>query len=163
MSQSLKDLSFDELDRLISRLLRWWGMSVLQLSLGVVFFWFGILKLVDLSPASELVRNTVYWWDPDWFIPVLGVWEMIIGVCLVIRPLVRVAIPLLLIQMPGTMLPLVLLPEVCFTQFPFGLTLEGQYIVKNLVLVAAALVVGGSLRDRRFQNERFPGFRLEGR
>ena len=57
MSQSLKDLSFDELDRLISRLLRWWGMSVLQLSLGVVFFWFGILKLVDLSPASELVRS----------------------------------------------------------------------------------------------------------
>jgi uncharacterized membrane protein YkgB len=161
--QKLTGMSFDELDRLISRALRWWGMNVLQLSLGVVFFWFGALKLVDLSPAADLVRNTVYWWDPDWFLPVLGVWEMLIGLCLVVRPLVRVAIPLLLVQMPGTMLPLLLLPEVCFTRFPLGLTLEGQYIVKNLVLVAAALVVGGSIRDRRFQNERFPGFRPESR
>jgi uncharacterized membrane protein YkgB len=155
--------SFDELDRLISRTLRWWGMPALQLSLGVVFIWFGALKLVELSPAAELIRNTVYWWDPEVFLPILGVWEILIGVGLLFRSLVRVAIPLLLLQMPGTMLPLVLLPEVCFTQFPFGLTLEGQYIVKNLVLVAAALVVGGSLRDRRFQNERFPGFRPESR
>lgn len=151
--------AFDELDRSISRTLRAWGMPALQLSLGVVFIWFGALKLVDMSPAAELVRNTVYWWDPDVFLPVLGVWEIVIGICLLVRPLVRVAIPLLLLQMPGTMMPLVLLPEVCFTSIPFGLTLEGQYIVKNLVLVAAALVVGGSLRDRRFRNETFPGIR----
>ncbi len=140
---------FDRIDRTISRFLRTWGMPALQLSLGVVFIWFGALKLVGISPAAELVRATVYWWDPDLFVPVLGVWEIVIGVCLLVRPLVRVAIPLLLLQMPGTMLPLVLLPEVCFTAFPFGLTLEGQYIIKNLVLVSAALVVGGALRDRR--------------
>jgi uncharacterized membrane protein YkgB len=154
--------AFDELDRNISRTLRQWGMPALQLSLGIVFIWFGALKLVDLSPAADLVRNTVYWWDPEVFLPLLGVWEIVIGVCLLIRPLVRVAIPLLLLQMPGTMLPLVLLPEVCFTRVPFGLTLEGQYIVKNIVLVAAALVVGGSLRDRRFRNETFPRIRVPG-
>jgi uncharacterized membrane protein YkgB len=151
--------AFDDLDRSIARTLRAWGMPALQLSLGIVFIWFGALKLVDLSPAAELVRNTVYWWDPEVFLPILGAWEIVIGVCLLIRPLVRVAIPLLLLQMPGTMLPLVLLPEVCFTRIPFGLTLEGQYIVKNIVLVAAALVVGGSLRDRRFRNESFPRIR----
>jgi uncharacterized membrane protein YkgB len=59
-----------------------------------------------------------------------------------------VAILLLALQMPGTMLPLVLLPEVCFTQPPFGLTLEGQYIIKNLVLIGAALVVGGTVRAK---------------
>ncbi len=138
----------DALDLAISRFLGNWGLPALQISLGVVFIWFGALKLADMSPAAELVRNTVYWWDPDVFIPILGIWEMVIGGCLLVRPLVRVAIPLLLLQMPGTMLPLILLPEVCFTSFPFGLTLEGQYIIKNLVLVCAALVVGGALRDR---------------
>jgi len=154
--------ALDELDRTISWTLRLWGMPALQLSLGVVFIWFGALKLVDMSPAAELVRNTVYWWDPNIFLPILGIWEMVIGVCLLVRPLVRVAIPLLLLQMPGTMLPLVLLPEVCFTQVPFGLTLEGQYIVKNLVLVAAALVVGGSLRDRHFRGDILPRWRPAG-
>ena len=151
--------ALDELDRTISWTLRLWGMPALQVSLGVVFIWFGALKLVDMSPAAELVRNTVYWWDPNIFLPILGIWEMVIGVCLLVRPLVRVAIPLLLLQMPGTMLPLVLLPEICFTSPPFGLTLEGQYIIKNLVLVAAALVVGGSLRDRHFRGDILPRWR----
>jgi uncharacterized membrane protein YkgB len=153
--------ALDPLDRSIARTLRLWGMPALQLSLGIVFIWFGGLKVADMSPAADLVRNTVYWWDPEVFLPLLGWWEVVIGVCLLVRPLVRVAIPLLLLQMPGTMLPLVLLPEVCFTHFPLGLTLEGQYIVKNLVLVAAALVVGGSLRDRRFRGETFPGVRAQ--
>ena len=50
--------------------------------------------------------------------------------------------------MPGTFLPLILLPEVCFTSFPFGLTVEGQYIIKNLIIISAALVVGSSVRDK---------------
>ena len=63
-----------------------------------------------------------------------------------IKPLIRVSIFLLFLQMPGTFLPLILLPEVCFTSFPFGLTLEGQYIVKNLIIISAALVVGSTVR-----------------
>jgi len=50
--------------------------------------------------------------------------------------------------MPGTFLPLVLLPEVCFTNFPFGLTTEGQYIIKNLIIISAAIVVGSTVRDK---------------
>ena len=138
---------FDRVDRHIAGWMHRYGHRLLRLSLGVVFVWFGALKLFPgMSPAEELVKRTVYWFDPDVFFPVLGVWEVLIGIGLLIRPLIRVAILLLFLQMPGTLLPLFLVPEACFTVFPFGLTLEGQYIVKNLILISAALVIGGTVR-----------------
>jgi len=70
---------------------------------------------------------------------------MLIGICLLFPPLIRIGLGLLALQMPGTFLPLVLLPDVCFISIPFDLTLEGQYIVKNLVLIGAGLVVGSKL------------------
>jgi uncharacterized membrane protein YkgB len=141
---------FDRIDRQIAGWMRRHGTMLLRISLGVIFIWFGALKFFDgLSPAESLVRRTVYWFDPDAFVPILGVWEVLIGAGLLYRPLIRGAIFLLFLQMPGTMLPLVLLPEVCFTAAPFGLTLEGQYIIKNLVLISAALVVGGTVRSTR--------------
>lgn len=137
----------DRLDYSIAGWMQRRGPALLRGSLGVIFVWFGALKFFDgLSPAEPLVRHTVYWFNPDTFIPILGAWEVLIGVGLLYRPLIRGAIFLLFLQMPGTMLPLVLLPEVCFTVIPLGLTLEGQYIVKNLVLISAALVVGGTVR-----------------
>ena len=123
-----------------------WGVPALRISLGVIFIWFGALKPLGLSPAQGLVERTVFWFPADVFVPILGVWEMAIGVCLIVPPLIRVGILLLFLQMPGTALPLVLLPEVCFQHFPFALTLEGQYIIKNLVLISAGLVIGGSVR-----------------
>lgn len=132
------------------------GFRLLRYALGVVFVWFGALKLVPgLSPAEPLAGATaealarLLWFPPaDVFLRVLGVWEVVIGVGFFVRPLLRPAIALLALQMPGTVLPLILLPELCYTVFPFGLTLAGQYIVKNVVLVAAALVVGGTVRLR---------------
>jgi uncharacterized membrane protein YkgB len=138
----------DPLDRAIARFMRRVGVRVLRLSLGVVFVWFGALKLVGMSPAEDLVRATVYWIPGDLFVPILGVWEVLIGVFLLYRPTIRLALGLLFLQMPGTMLPLFLLPDVTFSSIPFGLTLEGQYIIKNLTLIAAALVVGGTARSR---------------
>ena len=137
----------DKIDIMIAGWMKTYGFVLLRYSLGIIFVWFGILKPLGLSPAEDLVRRTVYWFPPDTFIPFLGWWEVAIGVGLIIRPFIRVAIFLLLLQMPGTMLPLFLLPDVCFTQFPFGLTMEGQYIIKNLVLVSAAIVVGGTVRE----------------
>ena len=136
----------DETDLGIARWMGRWGPLCLRISLGVIFIWFGALKPLGMSPAADLVARTVYWVDPGWFLPFLGWWEVGIGICLLIRPLIRVAILLLFLQMPGTALPLVLLPEVCFVHVPFGLTMEGQYIVKNLVLISAALVIGGGVR-----------------
>lgn len=139
--------SFDDLDQRIAGWMERYGRFFLRLSLGIIFIWFGGLKLTGLSPANELVARTVYWFSPDVFIPILGWWEILIGVFLLYRPLIRLAILLLLVQMPGTMLPLFLLPEVCFNHFPWGPTIEGQYIIKNLVLVSAAVVIGGTVRS----------------
>ena len=141
--------TYDELDIFITKFMSKWGITFLRYSLGLIYIWFGILKPFGLSPAQELVENTVYWFDnPKTFVPILGWWEVVIGLTMCIKPLIRVSIFLLFIQMPGTFLPLILLPEVCFSNFPFGLTLEGQYIVKNLIIISAALVVGSTVRTK---------------
>ena len=135
-----------ELDKKIAGWMYRHGTLCLRFSLAVIFIWFGILKPLGLSPAEELVKKTVYWLPPELFLPILGWWEVLIGVCLLYRPFIRGAILLLFLQMPGTVLPLFLLPEVCFTQIPYGLTLEGQYIIKNLAVISAAIVIGGTVR-----------------
>ena len=141
--------TYDELDIFITKFMSKWGITFLRYSLGIIYIWFGILKPFGLSPAQELVENTVYWFDnPKTFVPILGWWEVVIGLTMCIKPLIRVSIFLLFIQMPGTFLPLILLPEVCFSNFPFGLTLEGQYIIKNLIIISAALVVGSTVRNK---------------
>ena len=121
------------------------SLPALRISLGVIFVWFGLLKVFGESPANDLITKTVYWFNPDVFIPILGLWEAAIGICLLVPFFNRIGLFLLALQMPGTFLPLILLPEVCFISFPFNLTLEGQYIVKNLVLIGAAIVVGSRL------------------
>ena len=141
--------SFNDLDILITSFMSRWGITLLRYSLGLIYIWFGILKPFGLSPAQALVENTVYWFDnPKTFVPILGWWEVVIGMTMCIKPLIRVSIFLLFIQMPGTFLPLILLPEVCFNNFPLGLTLEGQYIIKNLIIISAALVVGSTVRKK---------------
>ena len=136
-----------EIDKTITIWLGHYGVKALRFSVAIVFIWFGLLKVVDYSPATVLVTETVYWFNPSWFIPFLGWWEIVIGFCFIFRPLIRVAIALLAPQMIGTFLPLVLLPHITFQQGSFLLpTLEGQYIIKNLVIIAAAMVIGATAR-----------------
>lgn len=140
---------YAHLDQKIVNWMKHWGTPILQYSLAVVFIWFGILKPLGYSPAATLVANTVYWFDPSWFVPFLGWWEVLIGVCLLFKPLHRLALALLAIQMAGTFLPLLILPSVVYGPKLFTLTLEGQYIIKNLVLIAGALVIGSHVRDKK--------------
>ena len=153
-------LPIRSLDAVDVRLTRWMsrhGVRLLRYAIGVVFVWFGALKLVPgLSPAEALVRATMPFLPGDVFVAVLGAWEVAIGALLLYRPTVRAALFLLALQMPGTFLPFAVLPELCFSQWPltspldlFALTTEGQYIVKNVVLVTAALVVGATVRERQ--------------
>ncbi len=135
-------------DRRTASWMGYYGHRLLRYSLAIIFIWFGLLKPIGLSPAAELVANTVYWLPPEVVVPVLGWWEVAIGVGLFFRPLLRLALFLLFLQMPGTALPLVLLPDVCFSSFPLGLTLEGQYIIKNLTIISAAIVIGGTVRHQ---------------
>ena len=120
------------------------------MSLGVIFMWFGILKPLGLSPAEPLVRATVSWMpllDPGTWVAVIGWWEVVIGITFLFQRTIRIAIALLFLQMAGTFMPLVLLPEITFQagRMPYGPTMEGQYIVKNLLVLSAALVVGGTV------------------
>lgn len=119
------------------------GIAALQYSLAIIFFWFGILKPLGLSPATNLIAPLAFGLPAPWFINLLGCWEMAIGLLFFFRKTIPYARILLFLHLPCTFLPLLLLPEMTFTQFPYGLTLEGQYIIKNLMLVAGALVVGG--------------------
>ena len=141
---------FGHIDKFISLTMKTYGVLFLRYSIGLIFIWFGLLKPLEMSPAQELVTNTVYWFDDKIaFVKFLGWWEVAIGLTMCFKPLIRISIFLLFIQMPGTFLPLILLPEVCFTDFPFGLTLEGQYIFKNLLIISSALVIGGTLSKSR--------------
>ena len=140
---------FDHLDVRISNWMAHTGITVLRIGLGIVFFWFGLLKFFPgLSPAEGLVRNTVYFIDPNLFLPILAAWEVLIGLGLITNKFMRLTLLLLFLQMPGTAMPLIILPDVVWTTFPYGLTLEGQYIVKNLVLIGAGLVLGGRIREQ---------------
>lgn len=148
---------FDRADRRITHWMARAGIPVLRVAVGVVYIWFGALKLVPgLSPAEGLVRDTVPFLPGDLFVPFLGLWEVLIGLLFLTGKGLRLAILLLFLQMPGTLSPVVLLPGRVFTAFPFGLTLEGQYIVKNLVLIAAALVVGATVRGGRLTESPTP-------
>jgi len=134
--------------------MRRWGEFALRVSLAVIFIWFGILKPLGVSPAGPLVRATVGWMpllSPDTWVAVIGWWEVLIGVTFLFHRTARIAIALLALQMGGTLLPLVLLPDVTFQpgRFPYVPTIEGQYIIKNLIIISAALVVGGTVRERQ--------------
>jgi uncharacterized membrane protein YphA (DoxX/SURF4 family) len=129
------------------------GILVLRVALGVVFVWFGLLKPLGLSPAEPLVLATVSWMpvlDPHAWLAVIGWWEVAIGVTFLFQRTLRIAVALLFLQMVGAFMPLAILSDVTFQagRVPFAPTMEGQYIVKNLVLIAAALVVGGTVRHR---------------
>ena len=146
--------NFDRLDQKITHWTAENGIVIMRLGLGLVFFWFGALKLVPgLSPAEELVRNTIYFVDPDLFLPVLAIWEVLIGLGLMFGKFMRITLLLLFLQMPGTALPLFILPEITWNIFPFAPTLEGQYIIKNLVLIGAGLVLAGTVRGGRLDPE----------
>lgn len=131
--------------------MRRWGLPALRLSLAIIFVWFGLLKPLGLSPAAPLLKATVAWiplFDADQWLAIIGWWEVAIGLTFLTRRTVRVAIALLAMQMVGTFLPLALLPAVTFQagHFPYAPTMEGQYIIKNLLIISAALVLGGTVR-----------------
>lgn len=151
-------IDLDRLDRSISAFMRHHGTLALRISLGVIFIWFGILKPLGISPAQPLVEATTAWLPfltPGHWVVLIGWWEVAIGVAFLFRPTLRIAIALLALQMVGTLLPLILLPEVTFQsgKVPYGPTMEGQYIVKNLMIISAAMVVGGTVRRRGEKTE----------
>lgn len=147
-------MTLADLDQRIAGVMARIGVPALRVSLAIIFIWFGLLKPLGLSPAGPLVEATVSWmpvFTSSQWVGVIGWWEVLIGVTFLFRPTLRIAIALLALQMTGTFLPLVMLPEVTFQagRYPFVPTIEGQYIIKNLLIISAALVVGGTVRRGR--------------
>ncbi len=142
--------AWDRLDRAMIRFMRVHGVRLLRIALGIVFVWFGALKIVGRSPVGELVAQTVYWLSPAFFVPFLGVWEVIVGLGLLSGVALRLTLLLFWLQMAGTFLVLVLRPGLAFqASNPLLLTTLGEFVVKNLVLIAAGLVIGSTLRRDR--------------
>jgi len=144
-------MNLNKIDNEIASFMKKWGVIALRISLGIIFIWFGVLKTVGISPAEPLVKATVGWmpfFTTDGWVVIIGWWEIIIGVSFLFQKTIRIAIALLAMQMAGTFMPLIILTEVTFQSggFPYAPTLEGQYIIKNLLIISAALVIGGTVR-----------------
>ena len=141
---------WNRLDAWMVRLMRLYGIHLLRIALAIVFIWFGVLKLLGRSPVAALIAQTVYWVSPAFFVPFLGVWEMVVGLGLLFRIALRLTLLLFWLQMAGTLLVLVLRPDIAFHGGnPFLLTTEGEFVIKNLVLIAAGLVVGSTVERGR--------------
>ncbi len=124
--------------------MRRYGVPVLRLALGLVFLWFGALKIFGVTPVTELIQATYHFFPTENFIFILGIWEVLIGLGLLFRVYLRTTLGLLWLQMLGTIVATFLAPHLFFTNNnPFLLTMNGEFIVKNLVLIAAGLVIGG--------------------
>lgn len=150
---------FDRLDLRLTSWMARYSISLLRIGLGIVFLWFGVLKFFPgLSPAQELATRTISVLtlgvvQPMVSLPLLAFWECLIGLGLIAGRWTRATLLLLWAQMLGTVTPLLLFPAEAFTWFPLAPTLEGQYIIKNIVLVCAGLVIGATARGGRLVAE----------
>lgn len=144
--------TYDSADMRITAWMARYGIFLMRVALGVVFFWFGAQKFFPgLSVAEGLAGRTISllsfdYVSPSISLPVLAAWECAIGLGLIFGKFLRLTLLLLFLQMMGTFLPLVFFPSETWTRFPYAPSLEGQYIIKNLVLLGAGIVVGATVR-----------------
>jgi uncharacterized membrane protein YphA (DoxX/SURF4 family) len=143
---------FDKIDRRNTRWMARYGIVLLRISLGIVFLWFGVLKFFpELSPAEDLATRTINQLtfgliSEDVALLLLAIWECLIGLGLLFGVFLRGTLLLLFVQMLGTITPIFFFPNEVFTQIPYATTLEGQYIIKNMVLISAGIVIGATVR-----------------
>lgn len=121
--------------------------DLLAVTIGLVYLWFGVLKFFPgLSPADELAAKTIdaltfSYISSNISIVLLAIWETLVGILLIINKFRKQVIVLALIHILCTFTPLILFPELSFTNSPFGFSLIGQYIFKNIVIIGALLVL----------------------
>ncbi len=154
---------FHRVDKKVTRWMADNAIRLIRISIGIIFFWFGFLKFFPgVSPAETLAIKTIDTIilglvSEQFIIYGLAILESIIGLLLIFNLFLREALLLLFVQMIGTITPLFLYPSEVFTAVPYGLTLEGQYIVKNLVIISGALAIGATVRGAkiRFESEHY--------
>lgn len=117
---------------------------IMRVALGVVFVWFGALKIANVTPVAKLVADTLAWVpvDPDVLLPALGAFEIVLGAMVVVGWQLRLVLTVLIAHLCGTFLVLVVLPQVAFERGnPLLLTTIGEFVVKNVVFIAAAVLL----------------------
>ena len=148
---------YDTYVRVDSQIRRWMarhGITMLRISLGIIFLWFGVLKFAPgMSPAEDLALRTIQKltlgnMSREVSLTILAAWESAIGLGLLTNRFIRATLFLLFVQMLGAAAPLILFPREVFRVIPFVPTLEGQYILKNLVLVSAGVVIGATVNRK---------------
>ena len=143
---------YERLDSAVIRLLRDHSETVLRLALATVFIWFGVLKVIDRSPVAGLVAETIVYLPDGFVVPALGVVEVAIGLGLLLGVGLRIVLLLFVLQMAGTFLVFVTQPGESFRDGnPLFLTTLGEFVIKNLVLIAAGLVIGSRVATAREQ------------
>lgn len=147
----MNQTGFEAIDRRVTHWLAEHGLTILRVSIGLIFVWFGFLKFwPNLSAADQLATETIDRLSlgivtGDVARVLLALLETTIGIGLVTGKFMRLTLLMLLGQMLGTVTPLFLFPSVTWSD-PLVPTLEGQYILKNIVLVSAALTIGATVR-----------------
>lgn len=145
-----RSISLSEIERRVAALVRPFSLPLLRVSLGVVFIWFGALKVTNATPVAALVAGTMPWVDAAWFVPLLGAIEVVVGVALIAGRRLTAVSCILVAHLAGTFLVLVLQPQVAFQHGnPLLLTTEGEFVVKNLVLISAGIVLASRPHARR--------------
>ncbi|MCV9385537.1 doxx family protein [Reichenbachiella ulvae] len=123
------------------------GLLFMQWAIGLIYIWFGMLKFFPgLSPAEILAANTLDTLamglvSKDLLLRGLAIFEVLLGVLLITRIKSKLIIAALLMHMFGTFMPILIFPNEVFSAPPFGFTIVGQYIMKNFVIIGAALVL----------------------
>lgn len=150
--------TFDKIDLAVTGWMSAHGITLLRLSVGIVFLWFGGLKyFTGFSPAEEIATRTIQTLSfgllsEKVILYGLATWEVLIGLGLLLNIFLRETLLLLFLQMVGTFMPVFIFPSEVFARFPFSLTLEGQYIFKNLVLLSAGIVLGATVRGAKLKS-----------
>ncbi len=142
-----KKINYESLDLKLIAFFQRTFIPVARFSVFLIFFWFGLIKLLSLSPAGPLaqalVDKTVGGQYFDFLFIVLALLECIVGLLFLFPKLTRIVIPMLLVHMGIVCSPLILVPEYTWQAFLIP-TLEGQYIIKNAVVIAVAIGIASS-------------------
>ena len=133
--------SLDRFQRNLDGLVAGPGRRLITVTVGALFIWLGLLKPFGDSASRAVLDSSVYLGDPELVVVVLGWWEVAIGICLITPALSALALPLLLLRLPGILLAFVLKLDACFYSFPLAPTPEGKYLLRDLTLMLATIAL----------------------